>query len=84
VRVKRQQCGVLGDALIAACATGHTADLVETAERWQAPVAEVAPDPTRRAAYRDLLEAYRNLAPGLEPVFASLARTRSNREEQRT
>ncbi len=70
----RQECGVLGDALIAARATGHVSDIAATAERWQSIRTRVEPDPERHAAYARLLAAYRGVAPALAPLFSSLAR----------
>jgi xylulokinase len=69
----RQECGVLGDALIAAGATGHIDDVAAVAKEWQETAEPVRPDPNRHAEYRLLLTAYRKLAPQLEPVFSSLS-----------
>jgi xylulokinase len=57
----RQECGVLGDALIAAAATGHVGDLAATAKTWQETGAPVRPDPQRHERYAALLPAYREL-----------------------
>jgi xylulokinase len=70
----RQECGVLGDALIAAAATGHVDDLATTARAWQETGEPVRPDPGRHRAYARLAEAYRGLGSQLHPVFASLGR----------
>jgi xylulokinase len=67
-----QECGVLGDALIAAAATGHVADLAATAQRWQSTGAPVYPRPDAHACYRRLLPAYRELAGALSTVFDRL------------
>lgn len=69
----RQECGVLGDALMAAAATGHVRDLAATAKKWQQTGDPIAPDRARRAAYRGYLEAYRELRR-LGPVFEALSR----------
>jgi xylulokinase len=69
----RQECGVLGDALIAAAATGHVRDLGEAAKAWQETAEPVRPDPERHERYRKLLAAYRELGEGLEPVFERLS-----------
>jgi xylulokinase len=71
VPMGRQECGVLGDALIAAAATGHVADLAETARAWQETGEPVRPDPERHRMYRRLAEAYRELGDRLQPVFAA-------------
>lgn len=65
----RQECGVLGDALIAAAATGHVDDLAATAEAWQETGEAVRPDRDRHAAYRPFLDAYRELGDRLASVF---------------
>jgi xylulokinase len=68
----RQECGVLGDALIAAAATGHLDDLAAAAKAWQETGEPVPPDTERRRAYSRLAEAYRDLGSQLHPVFARL------------
>jgi xylulokinase len=70
----RQECGVLGDALIAAAATGHVRDLAATARAWQETGEPVRPDPDRRRSYGRLRDAYRELGTQLGPVFAALSR----------
>jgi xylulokinase len=69
----RQECGVLGDALVAAAATGHVNDLAATARRWQQTGEPVRPDPIRHRRYRELIVAYRELGRGLAPVFEQLS-----------
>jgi xylulokinase len=68
----RQECGVLGDALIAAAATGHVDDLAATAETWQQTGEAVGPEPDQHRKYRALLSAYRELGDRLAPVFEQL------------
>jgi xylulokinase len=68
----RQECGVLGDALIAAAATGHVDDLAATARAWQETEEPVRPDPVRHRAYVRLTAAYRDLGENLYPVFERL------------
>ncbi len=68
----RQECGVLGDALIAAAATGHVDELAATARAWQETSEPVRPDPDRHRAYARLAEAYRELGSQLHPVFEDL------------
>jgi xylulokinase len=72
VPMMRQECGVLGDALIAAAATGHVDDLRETARRWQETAEPVRPDPARHRDYARLADAYRRLGEQLHPVFEQL------------
>lgn len=66
--VEREESGVLGDALIAAVATGHVqpAQLGETAGRWQHTGAPVRHDAQRHAHYRDVLRRFRRLAAAME------------------
>lgn len=73
--MKRQECGVLGDALIAAAATGHVSRdaLGATAQTWQETAEPVRPDAERTRRYRELVRAYRELGPALRPVFARLS-----------
>lgn len=68
----RQECGVLGDALVAAAATGHVDDLAITAEKWQQTGEVVAPDPDQHRQYQSLLGAYRELGGRLAPIFDRL------------
>lgn len=72
VPTARQECGVLGDALVAAAATGHVRDLAATAKAWQETRPPVRPDPARHRRYRTLLDAYRELQR-LGPVFERLS-----------
>ncbi|GAB3729816.1 xylulokinase [Nocardiopsis nanhaiensis] len=66
---RRQECGVLGDALIAAAATGHVTDIGRTAQEWQSTGAPVRPDPANARVYAQGLDTYRLLAERLRPVF---------------
>jgi xylulokinase len=68
----RQECGVLGDALIAAAATGHVRDLAATAEAWQETGDSIRPDAGAHAVYQEMLSAYRELGDQLAPVFENL------------
>jgi xylulokinase len=72
VPMRRGECGVLGDALIAAAATGYVRDLAETARAWQETAEPVRPHPDRHVRYRALLAAYRELGERLPPVFDRL------------
>lgn len=73
VPTSREESGVLGDALIAAAATGHITDLAETANEWQATRAPFRPDADRHHRYDGLLKAYREMDAQLGPVFDRLA-----------
>jgi xylulokinase len=70
----RQECGVLGDALVAAAATGHIGvdDLAATAKSWQETAEPVHPDPGRYRRYRELLVAYRELTERAASIFERL------------
>jgi xylulokinase len=69
----RQECGVLGDALIAAAATGHVADLAATAKAWQQTAEPIRPDWQRHGRYRELLAAHRELEELVVGVFERLS-----------
>jgi xylulokinase len=69
----RQECGVLGDALIAAAASGHIDDLGAAAERWQQTGDPVRPDVEMHARYQGFLTAYRELGDRLAPIFERVA-----------
>jgi xylulokinase len=73
----RQECGVLGDALIAAAASGHvrTDELAATAKAWQETAEPVRPDPDLSRRYRSLVGAYRDLGDRLAPIFERLSET---------
>jgi xylulokinase len=73
IPVRRQEAGVLGDALVAAVATGHVSrrGLGDTARRWQQLGDPVRPDPRRHAEYRRLLERYRHLSRLVEAFHRS-------------
>ena len=68
----RQECGVLGDALIAAAATGHVDDLAATAKAWQQTGQPIRPDPRRHQRYQELLAAHRELGERIVGVFERL------------
>jgi xylulokinase len=69
----RQECGVLGDALIAAAASGHIADLGAAAGSWQQTGDPVRPDVEMHARYQRFLTAYRELGDRLAPIFERVA-----------
>lgn len=72
VPMARQEAGVLGDAIVAAAATGHVDDIAVTAAAWQETQDTVVPDPERHERYQELLDAYRTLSDQLTPVFERL------------
>jgi len=76
VPTEREECGVLGDALIAAAATGHVpvSDLADVARSWQTTGQPVHPDPDRHRSYQSPLAAYRALSRAAPEVFTELAR----------
>lgn len=74
VPMVRQECGVLGDTLIAAAATGHIEDVAATARAWQETGEPVRPDTERHGVYARRAEAYRDLGTELQPVFERLDR----------
>jgi xylulokinase len=69
VAVSRPESGVLGDALIAAAATGHVDDLPGVAADWQATRAPFRPDSARHRRYQEALAAYREMERHLVPIF---------------
>jgi xylulokinase len=75
VPMRRQECGVLGDALIAAAATGQVGDLATTAKQWQRTAEPVRPDPARTRHYAGLRAAYDELGARLLPIMDRLADT---------
>lgn len=74
VPTHRAECGVLGDALIAAAATGHVKDLGATAQQWQETTAPFTPIPERHSQYAEYREAYGLLADSIAPVFRRIGR----------
>lgn len=71
-----QECGVLGDALVAAAATGYIGDLRAAADAWQRTGPAYMPNPHHHARYRTLGRAYRALSDALIPVFDELEAAR--------
>jgi xylulokinase len=74
VPMVRQECGVLGDALIAAAATSHVSDPAAAARAWQETRDPVHPDAERHRRYAGLAAAYRELGERLQPVFEQLGK----------
>ena len=67
-----QEAGVLGDALIAAAATGHVEDMAATIEQWQATGDPVHPDPEAHHTYSRLEPAYHHMAESFGSIFEKL------------
>jgi xylulokinase len=76
VPMVRQECGVLGDALIAAAATGYVSDVGSTSEAWQETSSPFIPDPERHTLYQRHLAVYRDLGNTLAPIFERLGSKR--------
>jgi xylulokinase len=72
VTMPRSECAMLGNALIAAAATGHVDDIGATIGAWHAPGPATQPDLERHERYRALVEVHRELAAVTDPVFARL------------
>lgn len=64
---------LVGGAAAAAVGLGLHADMSDAAAAWRAPVRRVAPDPTRRRQYLELLSDYREAVQLLSPVLRKLA-----------
>jgi xylulokinase len=75
VPTQRQQCGVLGDALVAAAATGQISDLATTAKAWQRTAEPIEPDPERTRAYAPMRVAYDEMGPHLLEIMDRLQAT---------
>ncbi|CAN5712264.1 xylulokinase [soil metagenome] len=74
VPTQRPESGVLGDAIIAAAATGHISDPAATALEWQATRPAVRPDAARHARYSELVDAFLVMERQLGPIFEQLPR----------
>lgn len=77
----RQECAVLGDAIMAATATGHVDDPARLALAWQQTTEPVVPDPVDVARYAEMRQAYAELSDGLPSVYDRLDRARRNIDE---
>jgi xylulokinase len=76
VPMTQQECGVLGDALIAAAATGYVGDLVAATDAWQCTGTPLLPTAENHERYVRLTAAYRTLSDALPPVFDALEQAR--------
>jgi xylulokinase len=72
VRMPKAECALLGNALIAAAATGHIGDLAATAASWHTLPEPVRPDAERHARYTDLVSIFDQLSERIDPVFRRL------------
>jgi sugar (pentulose or hexulose) kinase len=63
---------VLGDALVAAAATGRISDLATTAKQWQRTTEPLMPDPQRTGVYAPLRAAYNELGAALPAIMDRL------------
>lgn len=67
----RPECAILGNAMIAAAATGHVDDVRRITE-WHQPGEPVEPDPARHERYAELVEVFRLAAHGADPALERL------------
>lgn len=72
VRMPKAECALLGNALIAATATGHIHDIAATASSWHELPAAIEPDPARHARYSELRSIFDELTQRVDPVFQRL------------
>lgn len=72
IRMPKAECALLGNALIAATATGHITDIGATAASWHELPAPVLPDAARHARYAELREIFDLLSDQVDPVFRRL------------
>lgn len=72
----RQECAVLGDAIMAGVGTGHFDDAARTAIHWQETTEPYVPDGDSHAQYARLRSVYAELADALGPVYDRLAEAR--------
>ncbi|GAB2556536.1 FGGY family carbohydrate kinase [Leucobacter ruminantium] len=72
VRMQKSECALLGNALVAAAATGHVTDIAATIDSWHELGEPVQPDPSRHAVYRRYVEVFDELAKQVDPTFRRL------------
>jgi xylulokinase len=73
VLLNRQECAVLGSAIIAGYAVGLFDSLTETARRFVQPVSRVEPRKEYYLYYQPLVKQYIELFDRLRDSFRSLA-----------
>ena len=72
VRMQKSECALLGNALVAAAATGHVTDIATTIDSWHDLGEPVRPDPARHSTYRRYLEVFNELSDQVDPTFRRL------------
>jgi xylulokinase len=72
VRMPKAECALLGNALIAATASGHVADIGAMAASWHELPDPVLPDAARHARYAQFREVFDLLSDQVDPVFRRL------------
>jgi xylulokinase len=72
LRMPKTECALLGNALVAATATGFVDDIASTASSWHTLPTAVEPDPARHARYQQLRAIFTELAAQVDPVFRRL------------
>ncbi|PPF85629.1 xylulose kinase [Subtercola sp. Z020] len=72
VRMPKAECALLGNALIAAAATGHIDDIGRAAASWHTLPQPLQPDAGRHARYAELREIFDLLSAQVDPVFRRL------------
>jgi xylulokinase len=72
VRMPKAECALLGNALIAATATGHITDIAGTVHGWHELPEAIQPDPGRSARYSELRSIFELLTEQVDPVFQQL------------
>jgi len=74
VQLNREECAVLGSAMVAGYAVGVFDDLKATAKRFVEPISRVEPRAEYHAYYRPLVDLYISLFDTLRPTYQVLAR----------
>lgn len=72
VQLNREECAVLGSAILAGYAVGVFDDLKATAKRFVEPISRVEPRPEYHAYYRPLVDLYISLFDTLRPTYRDL------------
>lgn len=72
VKMPKAECALLGNALIAAMATGHIDDIGAAAASWHTLPPAVQPDAVSHARYAELREIFDLLSTQVDPVFRRL------------
>lgn len=72
VRMRKSECALLGNALVAAAATGHVRDIQATVNGWHDLPDPVLPNPQRGSTYRKFLDVFQELSEQVDPTFRRL------------